>query len=63
MLLLFLILAAQGGDLEGGRRGEGLPWEERTASPRGKEGGAAKCGRGGGRGGGQVGAKGGKGHH
>jgi hypothetical protein len=31
------------------------------ASPRGKEGGAAKCGRGG-RGGGQVGGKGGKGH-
>jgi hypothetical protein len=50
MLLLFLILAAQGGDLEGGSRGEGLPWEERTASPRGKEGGAAKCGRGGGKG-------------
>jgi hypothetical protein len=54
-----------GGDLEGGgSRGEGLPWEERTASPRGKEGGAAKCGRGGGgRGDGQVGAKGEKGHH
>jgi hypothetical protein len=37
----------RGGDLEGGgSRGEGLPWEERMASPRGKEGGAAKCGRG-----------------
>jgi hypothetical protein len=53
-----------GGDLEGGgSRGEGLPWEERTTSPREKERGAAKCGRGGERGGGQVGAKGGKGHH
>ena len=37
-----------GGDLEGGgSRGEGLPWEERTASPREKERGAAKCWRGG----------------
>ena len=37
-----------GRDLEGGgSRGEGLPWEERTASPREKERGAAKCGRGG----------------
>jgi hypothetical protein len=37
-----------GEDLEGGgNRGEGLPWEERTASPRGKDRGAAKCGRGG----------------
>jgi hypothetical protein len=62
VLLLFSILAARG-DLEGGgSRGEGLPREERTARPRGKGGGAAKCGRGG-RGGGQVGANGGKGHH
>jgi hypothetical protein len=52
----------RGGDLEGGgSRGEGLPWEERTASPRGK-GGRPSVG-GGKRGGGQVGAKGGKGHH
>jgi hypothetical protein len=51
-----------GGDLEGGgSRGEGLPWEERTASQgeRG-EGRPSVWGEGGG---GQVGAKGGKGHH
>jgi hypothetical protein len=34
-----------GGDLEGGgSREEGLPWEERTASPRGKEGGGGNGG-------------------
>jgi hypothetical protein len=42
------LLRGEGGDLEGGGScGEGLPWEERTANPRGKEGGAAKCGMGG----------------
>jgi hypothetical protein len=50
-----------GGDLEGGgRRGEGLPWEERVASPR--EEGKGRPSMWGRKGGGQAGAKGGKGH-
>jgi hypothetical protein len=57
-VLLFSILAAWGGDLEGGgSRGEGLPWEERAASQGERGRGGQVCG-GGERGGGPEGEKG-----